>query len=151
MIILWRENAVRAQNEATKPEYPLAAETDVGDGDGAESEITFMASFIAFEQWSEMPQTYHFFPGEARVITSFPLSKLVVSGVVHCWKSAALLNLWTLWELGVYLKTTMKIVIIKFHVIIVTKILVQNYFSSYYVKQLFKCMCQINALVPTHK
>lgn len=105
MIILWIANAARAEAEATKPEYPLAAETDVGAGDGAESEITVMASFIALEQWSEIPQTYHFLPAEARVIMSFPLTKLVVSGVVHRWKSRALLSLWTLWDPTVYLKT----------------------------------------------
>lgn len=85
-----------------KPEYPLAADapgvfgSDPGAGDGAKSEITFIASFIPFEQWSETPHAYHFLPGDARVITSFPLIKLVVSGVVHCWKSPAILSRWTL-------------------------------------------------------
>lgn len=99
---LWRANAARTQAKATMLEYPLAAEapgafgSDPGAGDGAKSGITFIASFIPFEQWSEMPQAYHFLPEEARVITSFPLTKLVVSGKLHCWKSPAILNLWTL-------------------------------------------------------
>lgn len=101
MIILWMAKAARAQAQDMKPEYPLAAESrglfgsDPRAGDGAKSEMTFMASFIPLEQWSETPQAYHFLPGPVRVITSFPLVEAGVSGIAHAWKSAALLSLWT--------------------------------------------------------
>lgn len=56
-------------------------------------------------QCLETPQMYHFFPGVARVITSFPLVKASVpAGATQSWKPVPL-TLSTLWEFCVYLKT----------------------------------------------
>lgn len=80
-----------------RAEYPLAAESTrggeegEGEGDGTESEMTFMASFIPLEQCSETPQAYHFLPGLARVIMSLPVGE--APDILHSWKSAALLSL----------------------------------------------------------
>lgn len=43
-----------------------------GAGDTDSAGQTLIASFIPFSQCLPTPQMYHFFPGEAREISSFP-------------------------------------------------------------------------------
>lgn len=89
------------------PEAALSAGV-LGDGAGA-SEMTLMASF-----WPRsaqcllgptLPQMYHFFPGVARGIVSFPLMSGSLSFEATQSLNSSAFTLITLWLGGVYLNT----------------------------------------------
>lgn len=72
-----------------------------GEGQGTGEDTlgnTVITSFwFPTSQCWPKPQMYHFLPGVARVITSFPLvSGTVPAGAEHCWKPVPL-TLRTLW------------------------------------------------------
>jgi len=66
-----------------------ASEEGGGEGAGAPSAKTVMTNFIwRAEQWSAMPQTYHFLPSVLSWIISFPVeSASFFGGKLQLWKS----------------------------------------------------------------
>jgi hypothetical protein len=80
--------------------YQLGEGAEAGEGS-----TIIMSLWFPTWQWLGTLQMYHFMPGVARVITSFPLVKgWVPAGATHFWKLVPL-TAKTLWTPFGYLKT----------------------------------------------
>lgn len=92
MIITKIANAASIHEKNFEGAIPIVPEpggpgAGAGEGD-SDPDKTVMTSFIGpFLQWFSKPQMYHFLPGAARVMTSCPVVKGLVSDGAHCWNS----------------------------------------------------------------
>lgn len=99
MIIMKIANEATIHEKNFEGAIPVDPESGLALGLGAAAEgdpdpdpaLTSMASFIGpLSQWLPIPQMYHFFPGVARGMTSFPVVKgAAVNGGAHSWNSVA--------------------------------------------------------------